>query len=108
MKKSILSAAVPLCLVLQPCAVGAQAPPPPVRITTGAIVELPGIVRLDGRTRTTTGSPIDSDEETVTVHGTGSNAITLPRPSRNLVAPLPKWSAPTAGRRERAPLVWVF
>jgi hypothetical protein len=84
MKKSILSAAVPLCLMLQPSAVGAQAPPPqPVRITTGAIVELPGIVRLDGRT--TTGSVIGSDEETVTVHATGSNAITLPRPRRKVV-----------------------
>src|SRR4030095_891180 len=85
MKKSILSAAVPLCLVLQPSAVGAQAPPPPVRITMGAIVDLPGIVRLDGRTKSTTGSLIDSDEETVTVRATGLNAITLPRPGRKVV-----------------------
>jgi hypothetical protein len=84
LKKFILSAAVPLCLVLLPSAVRAQAPPlPRVRITTGAIVELPGVVRLDART--TTGSVIDSDEETVTVHGTALDAITLPRPHRKVV-----------------------
>jgi hypothetical protein len=84
LKKFILSA-VPLCLVLLPSAAGAQAPPlPRVRITTGAIVELPGVVRLDGRTAIGA-SVIDSDEETVTVHGTGVNAITLPRPRRKVV-----------------------
>jgi hypothetical protein len=85
MKKWILSAAaVPLCLGLLPSTVGAQATPlPRVRITTGAVVELPGVVRLDSRT--TTGSVIDSDEETVTVRGTALNAITLLRPRRKVV-----------------------
>jgi hypothetical protein len=47
MRKFILSAAVPLCLVLLPSAVGAQAPPlPRVRITTGAIAK---VERTNGR-----------------------------------------------------------
>jgi hypothetical protein len=86
MRKFILSAAVPLCLVLLPSAVGAQALPlPRVRITTGAIVELPGVIRLDGRTATGSVSVVENDEETVTVHGTALNAITLPRPRRKVV-----------------------
>lgn len=57
-----------------------------IRITAASVVELPGVIHLEGVTAT--GSIVSSDDDTVTVPATGGRIVTLPRPGRKVIGVL--------------------
>ena len=63
-----------------------QAGPALYRVTTGVVVELPGVIRLEGDT--ISGPIIASDGDTVTVRSGDGRQVTLVRPRRTIVGPL--------------------
>ena len=87
MSKPIVPVIVTLSFALLPSLIAAQAlSPPRVRISVESVVEEIGVIRLEGAT--VRGLIVASDADTVTVHGTGLEAITYPRPGRKVVGVL--------------------
>jgi hypothetical protein len=77
-----------------------------VRITTSRVVEVPGVVRLEGGT--TTGSIVSSDADTVTVTGLGDQVVTVSRPQRSFVGAITETSEQTVTvARDRGPAVTI-
>ena len=56
-----------------------------VRITAGSIVEVPGVIRLDGFTRTSSGTIVAENADTVRVRVGGDGDVTILRPLRRAV-----------------------